>query len=720
MKVFLKVNPDGIPHTMQALAHWLYWRAETGKDGKPTKVPRMVTENRKASSTNPETWSTFSSTVAGLGNGFFHDGIGFAVESSGVTFVDIDHCLDPVTGAIECPWVSAFIQKLNTYTERSPSGDGLHFWLLGSFTGPGKRVEFSDGTALEMYWRGRYGTVTGVRFEGTPAELRVCDVQAIYESLKNGDLGPDGNHGACNCPDPEPTPSTNPGSSKTASGVLELLEKFGLKIKSVENPYHGTTEVGVKIVLENCPFYEPHRDAAVFDYPSGVVFHCFHDSCSDKGWGNVCALFEYKARDLSWRHQIIVGESGKPKALLANAVLMLRHSSEWRSVLGFNEFSLYVVALKPAPWPQSIAGKNWSDEDDARCACWLQQQGVLVNSKTAAEAVQTVAREHPYHPVKDYLSSLRWDQESRLREWVIIYLGAKPTPLNKSIGERWLISGVARIMRPGCKADHVLLCEGPQGIGKSTALEVLAGPEWFSDHLSDLGSKDSRIELHGKWIIELGEFVSRRSELERKAFLTACADNFRAPYERRAQWVPRSNVFAATTNDAVPLTDETGGRRYWPVTCGPIDLARLREDRDQLWAEAYAAYLEGSPWWDDFDEFRTALAEEQESRYLPGPNDELILRWLECPVQCERWENGARSLVEPFDSGLGRATITDILLHALGKPRHALNRSDQLSVRACLVHAGWRRSHQTKIPGTSRNVRFYIAPQPPLFGNREE
>lgn len=297
----------------------------------------------------------------------------------------------------------------------------------------------------------------------------------------------------------------------------------------------------------------------------------------------------------------------------------------------------------------------------------------------------------------------------------ITYLGAKSSPLNMAIGQRWLISAVARIMRPGCKADHVLLLEGPQGAGKSTTLEIMASPPWFTDHLSDLGSKDSRIELHGKWIIELGEFVSRRSELERKAFLTACADNFRAPYDRRASWVPRSCIFAATTNDPVPLTDETGGRRYWPVTCGHIDLERLRVDRDQIWAEAYQSYLSCEPWWDDFKEFRDALAEEQESRYQPQVWDEAILAWLENPQQRDEYVNGVCSLIEPYDTTLTQTTLADVLTHCLGKSRDKHTNTDQRIVRACLLHAKWSQTKPMKVPGTKRVVRFFTRPQPKLF-----
>jgi predicted P-loop ATPase len=415
--------------------------------------------------------------------------------------------------------------------------------------------------------------------------------------------------------------------------------------------------------------------------------------------------------DAEWKRQMIVSKEGTYKAALANAITLLRHSPEWRGVLAYNEFSLYTVAKKPAPWPQSVPGENWTNSDDTRAADWLQHQGVLVNSNIAAEAVQTIAKENTFHPVRDYLNSLVWDQEARIDFWLRDYLGAVDTPFARAIGARWMISGVARIKQPGCQADHVLLVEGPQGIRKSTSLRVLAGDEWFSDHISDLGSKDSRLELHGKWILEMAELDKvRRSELERvKAFLTAREDNFRPPYGRRSERVPRSCVFAGSVNDQTPLTDETGNRRFWPVRCGAIDINKLVADRDQLWAEAYKRFLTGEVWWLDSPELTEAATGEQEERYAGGPWDEVILAWLEEPTQrCGRaGESGTRLPLEPFDSTRERVTITDVLLHAIGKPLDRFTQMDQNSVQRCLVHAGWKR-RQCRVE-LSRKW-FYVRP----------
>jgi putative DNA primase/helicase len=144
------------------------------------------------------------------------------------------------------------------------------------------------------------------------------------------------------------------------------------------------------------------------------------------------------------------------------------------------------------------------------------------------------------------------------------------------------------------------------------------------------------------------------------------------------------------------------------VTCGKVNIEKLKADRDQLWAEAYSRFLAGETWHDDFPEFREALAVEQESRYQGGPFDEMILPWLENP-ESRAFDSRSDRVSLTFDSEPGRVTINDVLLHAVGKAQHSINRNDQLTARACLVHAGWRREKLSRIPGAKNRVaRFYI------------
>ena len=222
---------------------------------------------------------------------------------------------------------------------------------------------------------------------------------------------------------------------------------------------------------------------------------------------------------------------GRILPVLANAIAAFRHAPEWGGVLAFNEFGFGTFALKAAPWGIVPRGE-WTDHEDRIAAEWLQKQGIFVSVEIAGQAVQTAARDHPFHPVKTYLNGLQWDGVERLDRWLSTYLGAQETEYSRAVGSRWLISVVARILRPGAKADCCLILEGPQGIRKSTALRTLAGA-YFKDELADLGSKDAAMQTRGVWIIELSELDSlTNSDVARiKAFMSRTTDRFRPPYE---------------------------------------------------------------------------------------------------------------------------------------------------------------------------------------------
>jgi hypothetical protein len=146
--------------------------------------------------------------------------------------------------------------------------------------------------------------------------------------------------------------------------------------------------------------------------------------------------------------------------------------------------------------------------------------GFLPSQEVYDQVLTNEAHKGRFHPIRDYLRGLTWDQRDRLGTWLSGYLGAQHGPYSGMVGRAFFIALVARIFRPGCKQDYMLILEGPQGAFKSKACEVIAG-EWFSDNLPDLREgKDVSQHLQGKWLIEVGELsaMSKAEDAALKAF----------------------------------------------------------------------------------------------------------------------------------------------------------------------------------------------------------
>lgn len=407
----------------------------------------------------------------------------------------------------------------------------------------------------------------------------------------------------------------------------------------------------------------------------------------------------------NWRSNLIVTREGTPKPVLANAITALRLAPEWDGVLAFNEFSLAAVARKSAPWDTDGACSEWTDHADLLTANWLQHDGILVSLDVAGQAVQAVAKDRRFHPIREYLDSLKWDGTQRVDSWLSQYLGATLNDYTAAVGSRWLVSAVARIYRPGVKADCCLILEGMQGSKKSTALKTIADP-WFTDEIAELGSKDASMQTRGVWIIEIAELDSMtRGDIGKvKSFMSRSTDRFRPPYGKHLVESPRQCVFAGSVNHNNYLRDETGGRRFWPVACNQIRIEDLARDRDQLWAEAVSRYRGGAAWWLDSLELNQQAAQEQGDRYEGDPWDDLIAVWLRHP---SARQDGSLETNRFFTSTTESVTMSDILTHCVCKRPELWTQQDRNRLARCLRSLGWER-YQVRT-GTAREWRYRAA-----------
>jgi hypothetical protein len=271
------------------------------------------------------------------------------------------------------------------------------------------------------------------------------------------------------------------------------------------------------------------------------------------------------------------------------------------------------MRAKNLPFAASV-GTRLNDDAVNLVREWVMDQ---FNFEPAREdvfyALNTLATKNRFNPVLDYLDSLTWDGVARVDSLLPHYFGAANDPYSRAVGRKLLLAMVKRTRHPGAKFDTVPILEGKQGSGKSSALRILGG-EWFSDAtLGKLDNKDAPALLQGKWLIEMGELNSlRKNEVNQiKEFVSKNEDSYRAVYAREEDTRPRRCVFVGTTNSNDYLQDPTGNRRFWPVATGKIDLAGLRRDRDQLFAETCVIEATGEELTLPYDIWH--VAEEQQA-----------------------------------------------------------------------------------------------------------
>lgn len=462
--------------------------------------------------------------------------------------------------------------------------------------------------------------------------------------------------------------------------------------------HHGTAGEGIEEFAAwsiGDPIYADHepriRDAWMrlkADFENGITIKTLFRAVSDAGHADLVAAIGRKsaaqdfagAAALPAELDLATNRRGDPVASLANCLAAL---SYFDIGLAYDELSRRPV-LRSENLPWNIDVGREVNEDVLRTIrhFLLVQAGIEFSKEDVIEASLTLARERPFNPVIEYLDAVEWDGTRRLDDWLVTYLGAEDNEFNRAVGRLVLIAAVRRAKSPGCKFDYVLILEGKQGTGKSSALAALGG-EWHSDaELGRLDSKEAPQLLQGVWIHELGELTAMgRSEVEDlKAFVSRQSDRYRGPYERLARSEPRRCIFIGTTNAESYLFDETGNRRFWPVRTTRIDLASLRMDRDQLWAEAVEAEREGESIALPPHLWKLA-AQEQQVRLAGDPWKDQIAAWL------ERQPRDRVHTQEIFDWALG--------IDASRQNQHVAKRVRQVMASI----GGWTYKHGIRIEG---------------------
>jgi predicted P-loop ATPase len=394
---------------------------------------------------------------------------------------------------------------------------------------------------------------------------------------------------------------------------------------------------------------------------------------------------------LDWADKLMKGAKGEIAQTFHNVRVLLQNHADFWGFLRWNKVSKQ-IEVTGGPLKQYTRYEDDDEDDNERLVRGFQDylshaHGVTISSIEALGGrMLDVARLNSYDPIQDYLKSLVWDGTPRMSTWLYTYCGAKDDEeYHEAVGRRFLIALVARAFKPGCKVDNVLVLDGEGGIGKSSVFAILAG-QWFCDTLISLGDKDSRMLAGQYWICEMAELVAFKNSSHDalKNFFSSSTDKFRLPYGRKLKESKRRCLFVGTTNDAEYLTDETGNRKYLPVTCSfvPGALDNLARDRDQIFAEAVAAYEAGERWHFKFNEIADLLNEQAEKHKVMSPCEawaERILDW---------WYNKAP------EARPSEMTVSYVAMEVGGMSVDKVTRSHMTSIGVALKKAGFRHSYK--------------------------
>lgn len=736
---------EGLPAVMRALPQWLMWRFEQHEgEAKPRKVPYYLSgykrRGEQGSARDRERLASFDAAVKQLLETDRFDGIGFAfLPGDGLIGIDIDGAIDAESGEVSAR-CQAIIDACGSYTELSPSGRGVHIIVAGE-----TQTFKNNAVGLEVFCGRQYFTCTGRRWADTPADVAPL-AEGTLRRLRATVKGAPAARTAAAAP------------ARPQDNLAQRLESALLAL-SADMPHDDWVQVGmaVKAALGEAGFrlwdYWSSRGAK---YPgaealqrkwasfrgSGITEATVFQMAKQAGWrapstrrrstpSSSSAPVSSPAAEPevgvgapsggdggepstgpppappddpppapSWRRRMVRTDNGW-KDCRENVFILLTEHPTLAGLVAYDEFAHRVMKTRSPPWDTTPG--EWTTNDDYLLGLWISETIRLTirAEATLVAGVAMAAFAKRYHPVLQYLKGLpAWDEVERLPHWLNECLGAEDTTYSRLVGTWFVMGMVRRIQQPGCQMDYMVVLEGFQGKRKSTALRTLVGnDDWFADTPIRIGDKDAMLSLAGKWLYEVGELDSfNRAEVTAvKQYVSSRVDRVREPFARRSTDRPRSGVFAGSTNQSEYFKDPTGARRFWPVACnGEIDIAKLAEWRDQLFAEALWRLAsddhEVRRYYPTREETEHYLVPEQEQREIGDPWFERIAVWVDTH---QKFGDTVQEVCE-----MESFTAHELLTKALGVPMDRIDGARQMSTRVGIVmhKLGWGKRRDPKPP----------------------
>lgn len=598
------IAPDAgrIPAALKTRPRWAPWRAEwSAKRGKFDKIPHQVIRPEFGISTSyPERWAGFTPAWEAYerGAGKFA-GVGYCLtKPHGVIGVDLDNC---ITDGVTAPWASEILAELASYTEVSPSGRGYRVFGFGEIVNDWNNHD----VGIEVYGghEARFLTVTGAHVDGTPADLQQLEgpvleaLAARYakERVKADvtSLGPPERLDELTLPDPATLELPDRARAFLTAGEHAGDRSGALHAAGIAFYRAGLSDAMVfSLLAEN-----EHAMGVALDHrrqdPDRALLYLWREHCVKaraKAAADVASADEFgvvtepsAAKDDLPRFRR--NKNGRITPTVENATLAVMRPDFCGMEIRYDEFRDEIMyAVRPGEW------QSFRDHHYVELRITLEQRGFdPIRRELVRDVVNLVAQRQHFDSAILWARGLEWDGVHRVDEFLQRYFGAEDSPYIRAVS-RYLWTALAgRVLQPGVKADMVPTLIGLEGTVKSSGIEAMVpGPDFFTEVSFNDRDDDQARRMRGKLMGEIGELRGLHTrELESiLAFITRTHERWVPKFKEFAAQYPRRLMFMGTTNKDEFLSIELGNRRWLPVQVHRADIAGIRRDREQLWAEA--------------------------------------------------------------------------------------------------------------------------------------
>lgn len=446
-----------------------------------------------------------------------------------------------------------------------------------------------------------------------------------------------------------------------------------------------------------CPFDADHSPGSAVSSTSYFLrdtggfeqghFKCLHDSCVSRtdddflralglGVENDFEVVVHEDKAVVEMPKLSRTGTGAIKKTLPNLVAMLDCPEHFGVQVRYDSFYGRVMI---SPHGQH-AWRPYDDVDGVRLRERFEKLwGVEgIGKDLMNDAVVLVARSRQFDTAQHWLDSLKWDGVPRIERFFPDYFGVADSAYSRAVSLYVWTALAGRVIQPGVQADMVPVLVGGQGVGKSTGVKALVPDSEFYAEI-DIAARDadqSRL-MRGKLVGEISE-LRNWNKIEKeaiKAFVTRTTEEWVEKYDRFTTVMPRRLVFIATTNQSEFLDDDTGNRRWLPMVVGKVDVAAVRRDCLQLWAEGAEMFrLVGVDW-----SAERMAGEAHEEHSVNDVWVEAIRRYLDTPDQEDGTTPAMRNAVR----------VSEILQHALQFDLKHVKKADEMRTASALRQLGF-------------------------------